>query len=347
MSRKIKTVSKDNQPNYWQVASSDGERSFSDKFLDYGVMLIGSGEFGDFKIKKNKNEYEKEYGKDSKTYRTIRRFAEDVKKDDIVILKKGLHEISAVGKVIGKKYKFFPEFHTVEGFWLQHGWKVKWFSPQKKYRKIQLAMGRFSGVNKDDLQEKADEIINKGKLRKTEKIPKIKKMEWREIVKTLKKMDAKVNVRFFEHLEGLTASDEDSGQTVSEHEMRTFIVIPLLIRLGWDDERIKIEWNHIDIAVFKDGWKKKNREPEIIIETKKLKKGLSIDSENQLKEYAKEYKKCKKIVLTDGNVWKLYLREGEEWKYYAYMDIWVPTNRYFKDVKGATDLLLQIIRKKT
>ncbi|MFA5780003.1 MAG: hypothetical protein WC947_07680 [Elusimicrobiota bacterium] len=331
-------VSKDNQPNYWQVASSGKGRSFSKEFLNYGVMLIGSGALGDFK--KYKTKYEKE---DQKNYQIIRRFVEDVKKDDIVILKKGLHEIPAVGKVTGKKYKFFPEFNTVEGFWLQHGWEVKWFLPQQKYRKIQLAINRFSGLNKSYLQNIANEIIDNGKLIKTEKIPKVEKIKWSEVVKPLKKMNTKVSVRFFNQLDKLITFYDNTDQTVSEHEMRTFIVIPLLKKLGWDEKRIKIEWNHIDIALFKNGWWKKNSEPEIIIEAKELWHGLDTESEDQAKNYAKKYKKCKKIVLTDGNVWKLYLKKNTQWNLYAYMDIWVPTNRYFKDVKGATDLLLQIM----
>ena len=34
--------------NYWQVAAGEGTRDFSDLFLQYGVMLMGSGNLGSF-----------------------------------------------------------------------------------------------------------------------------------------------------------------------------------------------------------------------------------------------------------------------------------------------------------
>ena len=34
--------------NYWQVAAGEGARDYSDVFLQYGVILLGSGNPGSF-----------------------------------------------------------------------------------------------------------------------------------------------------------------------------------------------------------------------------------------------------------------------------------------------------------
>jgi hypothetical protein len=36
---------------------------------------------------------------------------------------------------------------------------------------------------------------------------------------------------------------------VSEHEIRTFLIVPLPLALGWPEQRINIEYEHADIAV--------------------------------------------------------------------------------------------------
>lgn len=40
------------------------------------------------------------------------------------------------------------------------------------------------------------------------------------------------------------------GIKVKEHETRTFLIVPLLLALGWPEQKLKIEWYNIDIAFF-------------------------------------------------------------------------------------------------
>jgi len=37
---------------------------------------------------------------------------------------------------------------------------------------------------------------------------------------------------------------------VGEHEARTFLVVPLIKSLGWDEKHVKIEWEHKDVVLF-------------------------------------------------------------------------------------------------
>ncbi len=48
---------------------------------------------------------------------------------------------------------------------------------------------------------------------------------------------------------------------MSEHETRTFLITPLLVALGWSEQRIKIEWDKLDVALFRypHGYKEKGQ----------------------------------------------------------------------------------------
>ncbi len=43
--------------NIWQIKAGDSTRDYSEVFIHYGVMLIGSGEYGDYRKSENKDKY--------------------------------------------------------------------------------------------------------------------------------------------------------------------------------------------------------------------------------------------------------------------------------------------------
>jgi hypothetical protein len=48
---------------------------------------------------------------------------------------------------------------------------------------------------------------------------------------------------------------------VGEHEIRTFLIVPLLISLGWPEQKMKIEWDNMDVVLF-DSVYRKNARPD-------------------------------------------------------------------------------------
>ena len=162
--------------NYWQVGAGYGARDCSQIFLDYGVMLIGPGYTG--KYDKNKDFFRKNKNVPIYKLNTIKAFAEKVKKDDIVVLKRPSGKkwkVLAVGTVKKSEYQFLEVFDDVEGWNLQHCRKVKWFAKKdgKKNKIIEgLAIGTFRRINKSGVKEKLDSIKDKYKLHKSKKIPK-------------------------------------------------------------------------------------------------------------------------------------------------------------------------------
>lgn len=119
---------------YWQIAAGDGNTDMVQIFLKLGVALIGPGRFGDYFD--NKEEY-LEKGNNDKNL--VRFFAEEVKIDDILVLKhiinshKNEWEIIAIGKVVSP-YRYEPIFDKVDSSkWdVQHCRRVRWWKPEEK-----------------------------------------------------------------------------------------------------------------------------------------------------------------------------------------------------------------------
>ena len=67
---------------------------------------------------------------------------------------------------------------------------------------------------------------------------------------------------------------QEHGAEVGEHEIRTFLIVPLLMSLGWAEQRVKIEWWNMDVVLFDTPYKKDTSKPVVIIESKRLFDGL-------------------------------------------------------------------------
>jgi hypothetical protein len=351
----IKPKHGDMTKNIWQVAAGDGGRDYSeDVFLRYGVMLIGPGSLGDYRKSKDKNTEEyKEYKKTAKktTAQFIRRFYKAAV-GELVVLKHGKKAI-AVGK-IQSEYDFKEVFSDVDGFDLRHCRRVEWTKLRRKKPIPSLTRARFCGVKKAD--DDVDRLWNKGKRKKSAKKipPDPEKVSDKELVDSLAvkvwgrrnaKLIADAILRLRRLAEWYGENDEDYD--VKEHEARTFLVVPLIMSLGWVEENVKIEWHNMDIVLFDRPYSQRSK-PVVIIETKRLWHGL--DASDQATNYAKKHRTCKKLVITDGIRYKLYTRakRGKKWPLSAYLNLLTPTRKhpYDPDVGGAVSFLTKMFQRR-
>ena len=67
---------------------------------------------------------------------------------------------------------------------------------------------------------------------------------------------------------------------------------------GWAEQKIKIEWNNIDVTLFDAPYSKQSN-PLLIIESKRLWAGLQYAPE-QAMSYAQNYPTCKQLIVSDG-----------------------------------------------
>jgi len=337
--------------NYWQVAAGDGERDYSGVFIKFGVMLVGSGNPGDYF--ENKDTYKKH-----RWGGQVRAFAKEAQDGDVVVLKKPSKkkrwQVLAVGKVKGE-YQYLPVFDDVEGWDLQHCRIVEWFLPKDKEVISGLARGTFRRIYNKDAVQQISQVLQSGSEISPERLPETvpglsdEDLINRLINNGLRPKDAEDLTQTIARIRRLVRWYWNYGANVKEHETRAFLILPLLFALGWSEQRLKIEWKATDISFFDRPYNRKNKDPRnciMILESKRFWGGLNY-AEGQVKKYAKDFPNCRHLIVSDGCCYKLFRREDNEWIYGAYLNILKPRSRHPYEVErgGAQDVFLSLMPK--
>ena len=137
-------------------------------------------------------------------------------------------------------------------------------------------------------------------------------------------------------------------ENVREHETRSFLVLPLLLSLGWAEQKLKVEFpvarGKIDIVGFTRSFHKPNAKCSLIVETKGFANGLDF-APTQAERYARNLDSCQVVVVSNGQCYKAFRRlpSGNFSRTpAAYLDLKRPRDRYPLDperVGGALQLL--------
>ncbi|MGA8831915.1 MAG: hypothetical protein ACLQT6_08700 [Desulfomonilaceae bacterium] len=154
-------------------------------------------------------------------------------------------------------------------------------------------------------------------------------------------------------------------ESVSEEETRTFLVVPLLMALGWSEQQIKLEYSCgagvIDVALFDVPFKRTSNPSEntpstgddhcvLIIENKRLNQGLDY-AHAQAEAYARKFSNCNTIMASNEWCYKLYLRkEGTDdfqEDLSAYLNIISLADKYSLDPQkcGAKEVFRYLLRR--
>ena len=332
--------------NYWQVAAGEGTRDFSDVFLQYGVILMGSGHLGSF------SEHPENYEGKKDWRRKIVTLAKSMDRGDVVVMKKRWGTkgaIVAAGRVISD-YEFLGPFDDVEGWDMSHGRKVNWFQPDSPIDINGLARGTVSRIHNSHIQNEAYRLLEEGNEFIASEIPTPAKgmhdegLVERLIGNGLRPGDAETVIQTIRHVRRLAGWYASRGRDLSEHEIRTFLIIPLLLALGWSEQRIKIEWKQTDIAMFKDVYAH-NAHPEVILESKRMGTGMHY-ALAQAQKYAKQFPDCSKLVTSTGGRYQLYTKSNDQnWHVSAYLNLLKLKDRhpYLANVGGAPELFMTLM----
>ena len=262
----------------WQVAAGDGNRDYSDVFLKFGVILVGPGSEGSYLD--NPDAYNNQ---DSESYRPfIQPFAEGIAARDLVVLKRPCGqqwEVLAVGEVISD-YEHLEVFGDVEGWALQHGRQVQWKVPATKQLISGLTRGTLKGINNEQALQAVNGIWETGQSLNRLPIPApsdiitVEEVIEALIIDGLPGQSAELIANTIWRLRRMAKYYSEHGADVGEHEIRTFLIVPLLLSLGWAEQRVKIEWANMDVVLFDSPYKKDSSKPLIIIESKRMFDGL-------------------------------------------------------------------------
>ncbi len=307
----------------WQIAAGDTDRAYPDLCLRWGVILFGPGNRGRWPGCEHPLRTD---GWTSRKVGLIRKYHEDVNCGDIVVLKLGKSEVYGVGRVEGPVV-WYDDFGDIDGWDIQFVRRVRWF-----WQATNGTPQRFSGalrfgdtIQKLDrtgpvfawLSEIPEHATTLPALPET-CLPdeEVRRIEVSKLAEHLFDQGAAAGA-INELTDGMLGLKqvaswyERSGTKPSERETVAYLVVPLLRTLGWTPQRMAVEWNNIDIALF-DRLPRADENLAIVVEVKKL--GRSCLSANtQGAEYASRPGRegCNRLVVTDGIRYGVYVREGD------------------------------------
>jgi len=313
----------------WQQAAGDTDRNYSNLCLKWDVILNGPGNAGKWPDCKQPLEND---NCSARKITDLKRFCEDIKEGDLVVLRLGTTDVLGVGKVIGQ-YEWLEEFADVDGWDLQHVRRVKWLwknkDEPKKFPTYTLKQG--DTTQPLDSKDVVDwitslEIPKDGFDREISVLPRLNKnniISHEEISEYL--FDHGVASNSIENL--LKEIDEliriakwyKKFENPSESETVAYLVVPLLRALGWTPQRMAIEWSNVDLALFSN-LPRSVEKLSVVVEAKK-KDNSCLTAKSQAQSYADGKENCKRLIVTDGLRYGVYIRKESDFKLSAYMNL--------------------------
>ena len=243
---------------YWQIATGAEGRHYAEYMLQYGIALVGGEEYID----------------------TI----QEVQPGDVVILKSGITEIVAAGHAVERNGVCSGERESrdFDGWDLGGYCYVNWHIPPAPIAVGGLAIGTILGVHDIRPRNKADNIMNIYDVQTLyDPEPDTQQIDDEQILnflirEGLRPGSAEDLTGAFCQIRRLARYYRDHAwDDTREHEAQTFLVIPLLLALGWAEQQIKIEYPVVkqqkaDIVCFSRPYSQPDRQCEIVIETKRF-----------------------------------------------------------------------------
>jgi len=311
-----------NDITYWQIAAGAEGREYSEDFIRYGLAFVGGHKQCD-RMKR-------------------------VRPGDRILLKRGLGHIVAAGEVVERN-----GVHSGDGDkdWLRDydGWDlqaycfVEWHKPSELVEVQGLTYGTIHRIHTPHVRREVDRIIDTEppELDYEQEPHDTRTVNNDEILsflirEGLRPGDAEELTATFNRVRLLARYyyDQDAWDNVREHETRTYLVIPLLLALGWAEQQMKIELpvkcrGRADLACFARPYAGKKDAPVLIIETKGFTQGLDYATQ-QVKRYAKQFPDCWTVTVTNGYCYKTFRKEGAKFsrKPSAYLNLLRPRDRY-------------------
>ncbi len=319
---------------YWQQAAGDNDRNYVSLCLKWGVILNGPGYAGPWPECISTLE---EHGWSSKKVTDLKRFCEDIKDGDIVVLRIGTSKVLGVGLVVGD-YEWLEIFGDVDGWELQHARRVNWIwsseNKPKKFETYALKQGDTTQeLTSTVVLEWLDSLdINFSLEIKLPKLPKDSQIEveFEEVSEFLFDQGVSSNSieilsKEIDELVRIAKWYQRYGNP-SEFETVAYLAVPLLRALGWTPQKMAIEWNNVDIALFSQ-LPRNNKNLNVVVEAKK--KGNScLSALSQAQAYAEGKNNCRRLIVTDGLRYGVYIKKNDVFELYAYFNITRLRNEY-------------------
>jgi hypothetical protein len=315
----------------WQQAAGDTDRDYAELCLRWGVILNGPGYAGPWPECRDKLSAD---GFSSRKLTDLRRFAEDMSDGDLVALRLGTTTVLAVGEIVGP-YEWSAEFGDIDGWEIQHVRRVRWLWQSRESPAVFDTYTLKQGDTTQRLNS-PDVIEWISKLKPT---PGSYEKELPDLPDTESARNIELNdISSFLFDHGVASDSigkllEDIGELIriaawyqrtsmpSEHETVAYLVIPLLRSLGWTPQRMAVEWNRVDVALF-NSLPRHDANLTVVVEAKKM-DASCLSAMSQAQAYAQDKGVCHRLIVTDGLRYGVYTRKdpADEFVLSAYMNL--------------------------
>jgi hypothetical protein len=335
----------------WQHAAGDTDRDNADLCFKWDIILNGPGDLG--RWPECELALKGEGWVAPRKITDLRRFAVEMADGDIVVLRLGTSKVLGVGMIVGP-YQWSDEFGDVDGWDLQHIRRVRWLwtnpTSPRQFDTYALKLG-------DTTQSLADggpvedwlrtlDVPSEALTRPLAELPEAKNTETTV---------AEISEYLFDHgvaSAAITNLVNEVGELTriakwyqrsskpSEHETVAYLVVPLLRALGWTPQRMAVEWNSVDVALF-ERLPRSDATLQIVVEAKKMGNSC-LTAKSQAASYAERGGGCRRLIVTDGLRYGVYVRGmSGEFGLYAHLNL-VRLRRAYPAIgcSGAQEALL-------
>jgi hypothetical protein len=110
-----------------------------------------------------------------------------------------------------------------------------------------------------------------------------------------------------------------SGIKPSESETIAYLIAPLFRALGWTPQKMAIEWNNVDLALFNQ-LPREDGNLSVVVEAKR-RQNSCLSAISQAEYYAAGRSNCSRLVITEGIRYAIFVKRETAFVLHAYMDL--------------------------
>lgn len=335
--------------NFWQIAAGDARSSHAEVCFKWSVIFQGPGYAGSWPDCVPRLVQD---GWSKRTLSNLKRFAEDVKLGDLVVLHAGSKHALGVGEVVGP-YSWHRAFLDAGAHDLGHLRRVRWlWQTRDKGKPPELPFNQTLGLRRLDSQPVKRWLA-------TLPLAESPATALPELPADDGDCLTPGAVADFLYSQGI--SPDSIGRTLKviaavrqhayayrrgnlppERETLAHMVLPLFQALGWTPQQMALEWNRMDLALFRC-LPRTDENLEMVVEVKRLYAPNLMTAARQAERYARHYPSCHRLVVTDGVRYGVYQRERDSFALYTYMNLAELRKNYpLYECNGAKETLLAI-----
>lgn len=229
-------------------------------------------------------------------------------------------------------YEWHPEFGDVDGWDLQHVRRVRWLwssiDDPKLFDKYTLKQGDTTQVlTSPAIIDWLSNLESADPERPLQTLPghhDSQEIELEDISEFLFNSGVASSsiARLLADIGELVRIAKWSKQSgmPSEHETVAYLVIPLLRALGWTPQRMAVEWNRVDVALF-NSLPRADRNLSVVVEAKKM-NASCLSAMSQAQAYSIGKHSCNRLIVTDGLRYGVYQKDSNSsFKLRSYLNL--------------------------